>query len=101
MKVKYRKRLLDELIKSSDNPADFIRYVMELQNMSVEDVCKDIGLTAAHFYVVLSQCRQGKSIELKVCAKIAKSLDIDPKILNRIISDYNMNKYLRRRKWSL
>lgn len=59
MKVKYRKRLLDELIKSSDNPADFIRYVMALQNMSAEDVCKDINLTTGHFYVALSQCRHG------------------------------------------
>ena len=95
MKVKYRKRLLDELIKSSDNPADFIRYVMALQKMSVEDVCRNIDLTTAHFYVVLSQCRHGRSIGLKVCAKIAQGLDIDPKILNRVISDYNMNKYLQ------
>lgn len=95
MKVKNKKRLLDELAKSSENPADFIKYVMGLQDMSVNDVCKNTDITPTHLYVALHQCKHGQSIGIKVCAKIAKGLDIDPKILNRIISDYNMDKYLQ------
>lgn len=94
MKLKNKKRLLDELARSCASPKEFITYVMTLQGQTAADVIKDIDMTSAHFYVVMNTLSRGKSIGIKVCAKIAKGLDIDAHILNRLIADYSMNQYL-------
>lgn len=98
MKVKNKARLLKELAKESKTPREFIEYVMALQNQTPEDVVKDIDMTLAHFYVAMSTIAHGANIGVKVCVKISKGLDIDPAILNRLIADYNLEKYLKKQE---
>ena len=95
MKLKNKKRLLNELVRESESPKEFIYSVMALQQQTGKDVVKDAGMTMQHFYVAMNNIARGASIGIKVCYKIAKGLDIDPIILNRVIADYNMNKYLK------
>lgn len=95
MKLKNKKRLLSELAKESTSPREFIYNVMALQGQSAEDLVKDIEMTTAHFYVTMNQIARGGSIGVKVCAKISKGLDIDPFILNRLVAEYNLEKYLK------
>ena len=94
MKLKNKKRLLDELARESDNPKDFINSVMALQGQTAKDLVQNIDMTVDHFYVAMSSISHGQSIGIKVCAKIAQGLDINPLILNRLVADYNMNMYL-------
>jgi hypothetical protein len=98
MKVKNKTRLLKELAKESKTPKEFIEYVMALQNQTPEDVVKDIDMTIAHFYVVMCAMSHGANIGVKVCVKISKGLDIDPAILNRLVADYNLSKYLKKQE---
>lgn len=98
MKLKNKKRLLDELSKESKNPKEFIYSVMALQQQSAGDVVKDIDMTPAHFYVAMNQIEKGQVFGCKVCVKIAEGLDIDPTILNRLVADYNLKCYLEGRK---
>lgn len=95
MKLKNKKRLLDELVRESESPKEFIYSVMALQRQTAKDVVKDADMTMEHFYVAMNNIAKGASIGVKVCCKIAKGLDINPIILNRVIADYNMNRYLK------
>jgi hypothetical protein len=98
MKLKNKKRLLNELSKEVTSPKEFIYAVMTLQQQSVDDVVKDVGMTSAHFYVAMNQIEKGQGIGIKVCVKIAEGLDIDPAILNRIVADYNLKMFLEGRR---
>mgnify|MGYP000249361804 CR=1 FL=1 len=97
MKLKNKKRLLQELARESSSPTDFIEWVMALQGQTVQDLCVKAGTTMAHYYVIKSQMKTGKSsIGPSLCTKLSRGLDIDPNILNRLIADYNMQKYLEK-----
>ena len=96
MKLKNEKKLLDKLTKESANPKEFIYKVMALQGLSTKDLAQKSNITTTHFRVMMSHLLLGKeSIGIKTCVKIAKGLDIDPFLLNRIITDYSMGKYLK------
>jgi hypothetical protein len=94
MKLKNKKRLLDELAKESENPKNFIYNVMALQQQAANDVAEKAGITTAHFYVAMNQISKGQSIGIKMCVKISNGLDIEPSILCRIVADYNLKCYL-------
>ena len=95
MKLKNKKKLLNEISKEVDSPKEFIYAVMALQQQSAEDVCKNINMTREHFYVVMNQIEKGGGMGVKVCVKIAEGLDIDPVVLNRISADYNLKMFLK------
>lgn len=90
MKLKNKTRLLTEICKEADTPADFVRYVMALQGQKAEDVIRNIDMTAAHFYVALSSKSFGTAVSVKIC----QGLDIDPQLLCRKVADYNLKKFL-------
>ena len=94
MKLKNKKRLLDELARESENPREFIQNIMALQNQTAESITKNIDMTPQHFYVVMNQFNSGQSIGVKTCVKIATGLDISPIILYRVITDYSIKQYL-------
>ena len=94
MKLKENKKLLNELVKASSNPREFIESVMALQGQTADDVMAKFGTSRSHFYVMMHNFTKGHSVSPKTCVRLAKGLDIDPLILNRIITDYSMNKYL-------
>lgn len=98
MKLKNKKRLLNELSKEATNPKEFIYAVMALQQQSAEDVVKNVDMTSAHFYVAMNQIGKGQGIGTKVCVKIAEGLDIDPFVLNRMIADHNLKCFLEGRR---
>lgn len=82
------------MTKGITNPKEFIYGVMALQTQTATDVISNIEMTAEHFYVVMNQLSQGQTIGVKTCAKIAKGLDIDPYILYRVVTDFEMTKHL-------
>ena len=94
MKLKNKKRLLDELARESENPKEFIRNIMALQQQTAESITQNIDMTPQHFYVMMSQFNNGQSIGVKTCVKIANGLDIDPITLYRVITDYSIRQYL-------
>lgn len=95
MKLKNKIRLLNELAKETSNPKEFIYACMALQNMSGGDLAKRMNMTSANFYVKMSQFESGSySITIKTIIDISKGLDIPPAILNTIVANYNLNKYL-------
>ena len=95
MKLKNKTRLLNELAKEVENPKEFIRGVMALQNQDIDDFYAKSKITPQYFHVIMSQLRTGKqSIGTALCVKISRGLDINPFILNRIIGDYNLKRYL-------
>ena len=95
MKCKNKLRLLKELAELSENPKDFIYYVMALQHQTAQDVIEKTEMTLAHFYVIMSQIEKGKGIGVKTCYKLSQGLDIDPTILNRVVADYNLKMYCK------
>lgn len=94
MKCKNRTRLLKELADASETPIEFIYGIMALQKQTAKDLCSKTNMTKDHFHVIINTLKNGGSIGVKTCAKIAQGLDIDPYILYRLISDYNMKNYL-------
>jgi hypothetical protein len=94
MKLKNKKRLLQELINASEGPKDFIYTVMTLQRQSANDVAEKAGITSAHFYVAMNQIEKGQSIGIKLCVGIANGLDIEPSILCKIVAEHNLKCYL-------
>lgn len=94
MKLKNKKRLLDELARESENPKEFIRNIMALQQQTAESITQNIDMTPQHFYVMMSKFNNGQSIGVKTCVKIANGLDIDPITLYRVITDYSIRQYL-------
>ena len=96
--LKNNKTLLNALAKHADNPKDFIYQVMAIQNQSVWDLVKNIGITAPHFYVSMCNIAKGNTLLPALCVKISKGLGINPYILNRIIADYNLKMYLNKEK---
>ena len=93
MKCKNKLRLLKELADASDSPRDFIYYVMALQDQTATDIAEKSGITSQHFYVLMSQLKAGSGMGIETCCKLAKGLDIDPSILNRLIADYNLKMF--------
>ncbi len=94
MKLKNKKRLLDELARESENPKEFIRGIMALQQQTAESITQNVDMTPQHFYVAMNQLNNGQSIGVKTCVKIANGLDISPIILYRVITDYSIKQYL-------
>lgn len=94
MKLKNKKKLLNEISKEVDSPKEFIYAVMALQQQTADDVAEKAGITATHFYVAMSQISKGQSIGIKMCVKISNGLDIEPSILCRMVADYNLKCYL-------
>lgn len=96
MKIKGKRRLLQELARECENPKEFIYGIMALQNQKGEDVARAANMTIEHFYVFIGQIAKGKKgISPKLCIRISKGLDIDPYILNRVIGDFNIKTYLQ------
>ena len=73
---------------------------MTVQNLSIDDVSAVCGLTKAHLYVIAGNLKRGGSITAVTCEKIAKGININPLILNRVIADNNMKVYLESLKES-
>ena len=96
MKLKNKTKLLNELAKESKNPADFIRYVMSIQDQKMSTIVEEMRMTQDHFYVCLSNIRHGKSLTPKNIVDIANGLDIEPFILNRLFADHVLKEYLKR-----
>lgn len=94
MKLKNKKRLLDELAKESENPKEFIQNVMALQHQTAENLTQNVSMTPQHFYVVMHQLSKGKSLGVETCTKIAQGLDINPITLYRVVADYCITQYL-------
>lgn len=94
MKLKNKVRLLKELAANSENPKEFIYHCMALQNQTSEDIVRDIDMTSAHFYVAMNQIANGQFIGTKIIVNISRGLDIDPSILNTLVADYKLKKYL-------
>lgn len=94
MKIKDKVRLLNELAKSVENPKEFIYCIMGLQHQQAADVVNSIDMEVSHFYVCISDLNKGKTINHKTCIELAKGLDIDPIILNSVISKFALKKYM-------
>ena len=96
MKIRGKRKLLQELARECENPKEFIYSIMALQNQKGEDVAKGADMTIEHFYVFIGQIAKGKiGISPKLCIKLSKGLDIDPYILNRVIGDFNIKTHLQ------
>lgn len=96
MKCKENKRLLNELVKTIENPKEFIYGIMALQKQTAEDVASAAGISPIHFYVTMSQLDSGRSIGPKICIGISKGLDIDPWILYQVVKKHELKCYLNK-----
>ena len=95
MKLKNKTRFLNELARVSENPKDFIYACMALQNLTAFTLAERMDMTHQNFYVKMSQIGNGTcSLLPRTIVDISKGLDIPPEILNRVIADYTLNKYL-------
>lgn len=94
MILKDRKKLLEELASGVNNPKEFIYGCMSLQSLTPEVFSKRADMTRTHFHVAINQLVNNGAIGIKTIVKISNGLDIDPKILNRVVADYKLNKYL-------
>lgn len=96
MKIKGKRKLLQELARECENPREFIYGIMALQNQKVEDVARGADMTIKHFHVFIGRISKGKNgISPKLCIKLSRGLDIDPYILNRVIGDFNIKTHLQ------
>ena len=87
--------LLNDLAKDIRNPKEFLRCVMVLQNQTLEQVWSDAGITREHYYVLLYDLKNGKRLTPETCTKIARALHISPRILYKVITDWEMCNYLK------
>lgn len=94
MIIQNKKRLIKEVANSCDNPWEFIKILMALQNLNIEDVSEVCGLSTAHLYVIASDLKRGHSITIRTCEKVAKGINVDPYILNRVVADHAMKMHL-------
>ena len=95
MKLKNKKKLLQELANASEDPKNFIYGVMSLQHQTASEIAQAAEITTAHFYVAMSQIEKGQSIGIKLCVGIANGLDIEPSILCKIVAEHNLKCYLK------
>jgi hypothetical protein len=94
MKIQNKKRLIKEIANNCDNPWEFIRILMAMQNLNIDDVSEVCGLSTEHLYVMASGLRKGHGITVSTCEKVAKGINVDPYVLNRVVADHAMKMHL-------
>ena len=96
MKIKNKKKLLKELAKGAENPKQFIKCIMILQNMEAKDVVKAANMSLDTFYAAICDIVKGTGMREEMCIRIAKGLDIDPCILTKVVYDYKIKLTLNK-----
>ena len=96
MKVKNSKRLINELVRCSENPREFVYGIMALQNQSATDLAERMNMTQAHFYVTMNGFKKGNTVMPKTIVDLANGLDIDPFVLNSFVHSYALKVYLEK-----
>ena len=94
MKVKNSKRLINELVRCSENPREFVYGIMALQNQSATDLAARMNMTSAHFYVIMNALKKGLTVTPKNMVDLANGLDIDPYVLNTFVHNHALKVYL-------
>ena len=98
MKVKSSKRLINELVRCSENPREFVYGIMALQNQTATDLAARMNMTSTHFYVTMNGLKKGNTVLPKTIVDIANGLDIDPFVLNSFVHNHALKVYLENQK---
>jgi plasmid maintenance system antidote protein VapI len=90
---------INELVKKTGTPSDFIKKLMEDKGLTASDVAFKMRISPSQIRVMLYYLRTGiRTIRPETCVKLARTLGIDPYILNRVIGDYSIKQYLKSKK---
>lgn len=87
---------IERIAESSNNPAEFITGIVRLKNMTLKQAAESIGMEYKHLMVVLSYVRSGKqSVSTRLQYKMAKGLDIDPYLMAKVWSEWDMKRIIK------
>lgn len=87
---------IERIAESSNDPAEFITGIARLKNMTLKQVAESIGMDYRHLVVVLSFVRSEKqSVSTRLQYKMAKGLDIDPYLMAKVWSEWDMKRIIK------
>ena len=92
MEPRKNSKLIKVLAEISDSPGQFIRTLCCIKDLSSAKLAKLLGTSEAYIIMVWNN---KSGLGSKATIKFANALSIDPYLLGRLVSDYNIEQCLK------